>query len=238
MKNFFETKGFYIVLAICVTSIGVAGYVNFSSDDNETLSSSVPEIVLPVIEETVKVPEEEVVHFEEKTYVPSVEVVVPTVKEEPMEVAKDTEVKVETTKPSETLYISPVEKAVVIQENSNNELVKDLTMNDWRTHSATDYEVSPGDYILAIANGVVLDIYTTDLHATTIVIEHDEGLVTKTVGLNADTLANVGDKVYAGDVIGTAIGEIVFEQKLGNHIHVEATLNGENIDIEKLINGD
>lgn len=243
-------KGFYIVLTFCIVAIGVAGYANFNdqseptaviSDNivvksNQTIESdTTPVTEQPVVEQEIT--EQQVIAPEiiETTPViddepePSVAIVEPI--EEPQATVTISPT-VEITK-TEQIFVRPSDGGV-ITENSLDELVKNVSMNDWRTHNATDYYVTEGQNIFAITDGEIISIETNDQYGTIIEISHTDGLVTKTCGLNSDTVVSIGDHVVAGDVIGTAMGTFPAEAHEGTHIHVEATINGENIDIETL----
>ncbi len=241
MNTFFERRGFYIVLALCAVAIGASVYVNYPNESPDSLSDTKQ---IYETSENIVIPNEVVVAPPEiknevpsnvsdtmKANEPELEVTVPV--EVTTEDVADVSLEVKVTK-DEPLFMYPTSTKEVLQPNSNNELVKDLTMNDWRTHNATDYVVKEDENILAITDGVVKSITTSDEYGTVIEIEHSEGLITKTYGLKSETTVKVEDNVVAGDVIGVAQGVILFEQKLGEHIHIEATKNGENFDIETL----
>lgn len=253
MNKLNENRGFYIVLSLCITAIGVAGYVNLS--DEKEIATVVSQNAIIEKSEVVTIqPQQEIlkdttpvnsdtqdddaldVKKQEKVQEP----------EQIEEIIEDTAI-IDETKTEATVTISPTVEITKIQEifvrpcdggvinsNSMDELVKNVSMNDWRTHNATDYAVSPGQNISAIANGEVIAIETTDQFGTMIEIHHNDGLVTKIFGLNSDTVAKIGDSVVAGDVIATAMGSFPAEIVEGDHIHVEATRDGENIDVETL----
>ncbi|MFI3228209.1 MAG: M23 family metallopeptidase [Clostridia bacterium] len=233
-------RGFYIVLTLCIVAIGVAGYVNFNQETEPTavvLSSenAVSNVEVPVVVE--EEPPQVVitpVEIQEPEPVISQEETVEVIEEETVTNQATVTISptVEITK-TEEFYVKPCDGAI-INENSLDELVKNASMNDWRTHNATDYYVTAGQNIVAIANGEVTLIETNDQYATSVEITHNDGLVTTIYGLNSETVAKIGDKVVAGDVIGTAIGSFPAEIAEGDHIHVEATRNGENIDVESL----
>lgn len=250
MKNSKYNGGFYIVLALCIVAVGAVGYVNLEEQRQLTLVNDVQDVEIERVEvipdqtptiERIDTPIEvltETVSSEEK--IEKVEETVQKVEDKVYE-------EVENTQPQATVTVAPVVEITKVEEiyvrpcdggvingNSNDELVKNVSMNDWRTHNATDYSVSVGQNIVAIANGEVTAIETNDQYATIITIEHSDGLITKTCGLNSDTVAKIGDKVVAGDVIGTAVGTFPAEINEGNHIHVEATKNGQNFDLETL----
>ena len=229
-QNFFERKGFYIILFLCVTAIGAAGYVSFNNTDELVLENpsigvvtKTPEVQKPDIKEEI-IPEP----IEKKE-----EIVKPDKEEKTEKTEKVVEPKVEVTKEKTSVYKKPVE-GKVLNPHSKNELVLDTTMNVWRTHSATDFEAKKGSNVVAIADGTVRSITTDDLFGTVITIEHKDNVVTKIYGLNSDTTAKIDKKVVAGDVIGTAMGVFPAEEKLGEHIHVEAIKDGKPIDVEDL----
>lgn len=237
-QGFFERKGFYIILGLCVTAIGLAGYVNFAPETTNDEQLKINTLVESLSSETVnqkqeniakpEVIEPEPIEINDNTPEPIVEE-----KKEPVVEIKEQQVEV-TSKNKEFLYLYPVSNNEIIKENSKDELVQDISMNDWRTHNATDFSVKSGEKVMAIANGTVKSIENSDMFGTIIVIEHDDGMITKTCGLNAETVAKIDKKVVAGDVIGTAMGLFPAEQNQGEHIHIEAIKDGVNFDIAEL----
>lgn len=252
MNQLNNNRGFYIVLALCITAISVTGYVNFSNktdtepqvvnqhiiiDDAKLENVTLPEDTTKNVVNEVSQVEKEPVIIEQPPIVE--EVIEKEIEQTPVssqtvqtEAIVTVAPSVEITK-NEPIFVKPCDGAVILG-NSLDALIKNESMNDWRTHNATDYFVSVGQDIFAITDGEVISIQTDDQFGTIIEIEHANGLITRTCGLNSKTIAKIGDKVCAGDVIGTAIGSFPAEISLADHIHIEATVNGENIDIETL----
>ena len=131
-------------------------------------------------------------------------------------------------------WVAPV-PGKVLASFSGDELVYDRTMSDWRTHNGTDFAVSDGDRVLAVADGTVQDIYTDEYYGTSILLTHSGGLQTVYTGLSAAPAVIVGQTVAAGDLLGTVDASCLFENALPVHLHVEMLENGRRIDPMSLI---
>ena len=81
-----------------------------------------------------------------------------------------------------------------------------------------DFKADRGSLIKSVTSGTVKDIYNDPSYGTTIVIEHDLGFVGYYSGLGDTTLVKKGDKVKAGDDIGS-INNIPVEIADEPHLH-------------------
>ncbi len=255
-KSFFlDDKGFYIILFLCLVAIGVSGYVLFftevptndtqippiytpnleSQDDTETTTDDFSKIISDVHEE-----ETDLIDAKSED---TAEVVVP----KPLEVEDVSEVSqgkvpAVTAKPEnppepqkeETLFVSPV-PGEVIKVFSGTELVFNETMDDWRVHVGTDFEASEGDRVYAIADGIIDDVYLSELWGQCVVIDHGEELFTVYTGLAENVTVSKGENIKSGEVIGAKGQPTVSEALQKSHIHIEAIQNGQYIDVMNLI---
>ena len=105
-------------------------------------------------------------------------------------------------------FIRPVEGRI-LEEFSNDDLVYNEALKDWRVHSGVDLEAESGEQVVAAANGVVERVFYSNM-GKSIEIDHQNGYKTVYSNLDEDTQINPGEEVAEGDVIGlvgnTALG--------------------------------
>lgn len=131
-------------------------------------------------------------------------------------------------KPSEKQPVSPVPQPLaftlpimseVFSPFSGGELVKNKTLNDWRTHDGIDIKSEKGTPVMACADGIVSNIYDDALWGTCMEIEHGGGLTSVYCGLDkASVTLKMGDEVKVKSNIGT-LDKIPCEISLDNHLH-------------------
>jgi murein DD-endopeptidase MepM/ murein hydrolase activator NlpD len=223
MGDFVLGKGFYIVLFLCVATIGISGYYLMNSFDAEmkTPVTGNPEVVLP----------------DPATSVP--EVKAPQVPTQPAE-----ERKAQTVQPKEdratkqnpapapapaVSYVWPVE-GEVLRGFSVEALAYDQTMGDWRTHAGVDIAAEAGAKVQCVSDGVVKEVFTDDLMGATVVVDHQNGVMSTYSNLAAEPVAAAGQEVESGTVLGTVGASAIAESALPSHLHLEMTRNGEPVD--------
>ncbi len=131
-----------------------------------------------------------------------------------------------TTEPPQKISYSFPLGSSVSKEFSGDELVKNNTTGDWRTHNGADIKGQSGDRINAIADGTVTQVSHNALWGTIVTIDHGNGIVAKYCGLRKDSTVLAGDEVKAQDKIGL-LDEIPLESDDGVHLHIEITKDGK-----------
>lgn len=209
-------NGLYIILFLCISAIGISGYVMY-----RTTETQVP------VNEVLK--EETVPIFEE--YEPIEVPVSPTPEQtEPQPVAKEEPIEVD-----EPVGFVTAVSGKVLNPFTGDEMIKSKTFNDWRTHAGIDIAADEGSEVCAIAGGTVEKVYEDDMMGYTVVISHKDGIVSTYSNLMKGVVAKVGQKVKAGDVIGGVGKSAMAEEAEVSHLHLETTKNGEQIDPMSLI---
>ena len=134
-----------------------------------------------------------------------------------------------------TVFNIPVNGSVT-NEYSASSVFYNQSLNKYQTHEAMDFKSETDNNVYASANGVVKEIDYNMLDGYYVVLEHEDGIVTKYCSLAAETPIKVGDTVKGGDVIGTMSDSMGTECLDGNHLHFEVYKNGELINpIEVLV---
>ena len=94
-----------------------------------------------------------------------------------------------------------------------------------RIHTGIDIKCEKNGQIKACGRGTLSDIREDSLYGKTAVIDHGDGISILYCGLESIS-KQIGDKVSAGDIIGTA-GAVPSECSDGVHIHIAATVDGK-----------
>ena len=112
---------------------------------------------------------------------------------------------------------------------SQGELVRNVTLGEWRTHDGIDIRASKGSPVRAVADGVVSQVYQDPMWGTVVEITHAGGLTSITSGLDPAVAVKQGDSVRIEDTIGV-VGSILSEISLEDHIHFGLKQDGNWVD--------
>ena len=129
-----------------------------------------------------------------------------------------------------TTYIVPMKNATIQKDYSNTELQFNDTMKQWEIHKAIDFLAGDEANVFAVADGTVSNVYTNYLEGTVVEIAHKNGIVSVYKSLASEVSIKTGDKVSAGQVIGTASETMSQELNSGKHLHFEMLSNGTKVD--------
>ncbi len=128
----------------------------------------------------------------------------------------------------------PMENAVVVKDFADDHLQFNDSLKRWEIHLSVDI-TSENDNVFSVANGVVTSVTSNSLEGYTIEISHNDGFVSVYSSLSDKVDVKAGDKVQAGQKIGTASSSASNESKTGNHLHFTLLKNGEEIDPNNFI---
>ena len=236
LGDFVLGKGFYIVLFLCVATIGISGYYLITTmtgqPENSQQAGGDASVVLPDSEANGPDPAGTLLPEElEQPDSPIQDTTAPQEGEQPddPEPVKQTEEETSTAAPpapEEASYTWPAQ-GDILRDFSLDVLSPDPTLGDWRTHAGLDIAAEQGTQVLAMCAGTVTQVYTDGLMGTTVVLDHGNGLVTTYCGLSESADVEAGQAVDTGDVIGTVGNTAIAESGMASHLHVEAMLNGQ-----------
>lgn len=206
-RSILKGKGYYIVLLLCTVAVGVTGYFLLNGKEsalpNETKAS--------VSTDAGTVPSSDrpaanvaATQNSEPTQLPSEQI-------EPLRLKK------------------PVTGELVVSFAADR-LAYNETTRDWRTHEGIDLAASEGENVLAAANGTVYSIYEDESLGMTVVVQHEGGYTTHYSNLAEQVSVNVGDRLQAGDPIGTVGHTAGIETATVAHIHFALYENNIPLD--------
>ncbi|MEY8404163.1 peptidoglycan DD-metalloendopeptidase family protein [Oscillospiraceae bacterium 44-34] len=239
VSDFAMGKGFYIVLFLCVATIGISGYyllqtvvngtrpaepaggsASVTIPDQSTGRPSIP--VPPPAEETPDNSPAPEVKPDPK----------PAVQPDDPEPVKDTTPEPDTQESGKTVskvFTWPVQGSV-LRDYSVETLSLDPTMGDWRTHGGLDIAAAQGVKVLSISAGTVEQVYTDGMMGTTVVVDHGGGLQSWYCNLDSEVTVEAGDKVDIGSELGAVGASAIAEVGVESHLHLETILNGQPVD--------
>ena len=109
------------------------------------------------------------------------------------------------------------------------------TLNDYRTHLGVDISASLGEEVIAVADGVVTNVWDDPFMGTCISIEHSGNAISIYKNLDPEVADGIiiGASVNSGDVIG-AVGESAMNELASEpHLHYELKVDGTHVDPKK-----
>ena len=126
-------------------------------------------------------------------------------------------------------YTLPLEGGKVLNPYSGGQLVKNKTLNVWRTHDAVDIQGEKGARVYAIGDGVVASVTNDALWGGVVQIDHPDGRTSVYSGLVTGERIKAGTEVLAGEELGT-LGDIPAEISAEPHLHLALTREGKAVD--------
>jgi len=136
--------------------------------------------------------------------------------------------------PEPVVWTWPLE-GELIGEYAPEDPVWSETLGQWQTHPALDIVGSPGEAVYACRDGVVSETYSARLRGNVVVIDHEGRYRSTYAGLNTLEMAEEGDAVKSGQVIGSVGQSAACEAEQGWHLHFELTKDGAPVDFRTLL---
>ena len=138
-------------------------------------------------------------------------------------------------KPAPSLAQAPV-SGRIIKDYSGDDLVFSETMNDWRAHCGVDIGAAPDTFVTAIKDGTLKKVYEDSLLGTTVVLHHnDDG--TESVYCNLKEVPDlpIGSEIKMGDTLGKIGSSAVSEQNDEPHLHFEVRKDDKPLDPKEFV---
>lgn len=131
--------------------------------------------------------------------------------------------------PQPLVYAMPLEGEVV-NPFSGGELVKNITLKEWRTHDGADLAAAEGTPVKAIAEGTVVEVEEDPLWGVCVAISHSDGAVSYYMGISANVEVSVDDAVVLGQTIGYVGNTAQMEIGQESHLHLGLRSGEEWVD--------
>ena len=223
VKKVLSGVGFYGTLAVCLTIVGVCGWLLLSGGEEPAGQTQV----------TPQIPVSQPVEMPEKT----VEQPVETLKPEPAVQEAASEPPAADPAPAAAvapqLIVEPL-RGEVLTAFSMEELVYNPALGDWRTHDGVDIAAPAGTAVLAACAGTVLSVEEDPLLGTTVVLDHGDGYQTTYANLADKPDAAAGETVNAGEAIG-AVGTTAAAEDAAPHLHFAVSREGKAVNPQEFL---
>lgn len=224
--QFLAGRGFYIALALLIAGAGATTWIAVDQAVRDTPESSIAEAESSPFEEaaqsTREVPRES--------------------SRESSGASESAESSVSSSRPEsapesssassaqwKASYVFPLQ-GDVINPYSGGELVKSMTLGDWRTHDGVDIGADAATQVCAVAQGIVQEVENDPMFGSTVRIEHPNGVVSVYQSLGETVQVEVGQSVEQGEIIGVVGDTALAEVALPSHLHFAMTRDGEFLD--------
>lgn len=139
------------------------------------------------------------------------------------------------TEEKEPEFQSPIESSDILREYAKDNLVYSETLKEWITHLGIDIKAEKATVVKAAADGTVKSIKNDPRYGLTIIIEHSKGYQTLYANLLTTEFVSEGEKVKAGQTIGTVGDTAVYEIVDDTHLHFEIIKDNENVNPSEYI---
>lgn len=207
-------KALFSVVCICVIALGIIVYATTRPAEDE-VNEPTTMVDTTAVQNAVTVKE--------------TTTAAPTTEATTAETTKAEETSMplsDTNTPYKGTYEYPISEAVL--QGYSEELVKNETMGDYRSHTAVDFKAEAGTEVCAINDGLVLDVYNDSMLGMVVEVDHGGKLVAKYCGLDSVSVSK-GSRITSGQLVGT-LGSVPFESTLESHLHFETVLDGKYVN--------
>lgn len=160
---------------------------------------------------------------------PAAETAAEAAAETAAEAAAETKAEQPAQEPAKSVFFAPVEGEAVAAFSAS-ELSYNAALDDWRTHNGVDLSAHLGDGVYAAKDGEVLSVSNDLLLGTTVTLNHGDGMMTVYANLSPDLEVEQGQRVNAGQMIGTVGETALGERNEGAWLHFAVLKNGESVD--------
>lgn len=118
----------------------------------------------------------------------------------------------------------------IIMKHSADMPIYWATLDQYMTHSGIDIAAPLDTSVKACSGGTITRIEEDDSLGITMEINHGNDLISVYGNLAKEDLAELGEVVSAGDIIGKVGKSSLFEFDIPDHLHFEMKKNGEPAD--------
>ena len=243
LSRFLAGKGFYAALAVCVIGAGAAAWVAVdktvdridesnrrAAQPGSQAASSAPEpsYGFPDLEEAGKAQSGVGVQREKEPSSSSSSSTAAASSSAASSAPEAPSVEAKAQPELEpSSFVLPISGEIFVPY-SGGELVKDPTLNEWRTHDGIDIKAEPGTPVKAVCDGQVTAVTDDPLMGRTVEILHQDGITSVYCGLDQVQVAE-GDAVKVTQPIGMG-GEVPSEIALDPPLHFAIKVDGQWAD--------
>ncbi len=217
-RLFLRNNGFYIALVVCLVVIGGAILLlaldKPAEEEAEAQSSDPIVIVGQSNDERLQ----ELLHA--PTIRPAAPAKTPVPTPVPLPTAAPTEVPEPTKKPSSSQSkAAPPVSGEIVFGFAVDKLLYSVTLDQWTTHDGVDIKADAGTPVKCAFAGTVERVWKDDALGWSVSVSHANGRTTLYANLGENIRVKVGDRLNAGDAIGSVGTSAISECALPPHLH-------------------
>ncbi len=233
-RTFLQNNGFYIVLVMCLLAIGAAvALIAIPKDTSEQAEATPKSEPIVIVGQSNDERLGTVQNRPKDTATP-----VPTLPPlfTPVPAATAVPTAAPTTRPANsTSKAAPPVDGDVIFGFAIDKLLYSVTLDQWTTHPAVDIAAKEGTPVKCVFSGTVESVKKDDTLGYTVKVQHANGRTTLYANLSEDVRVKEGDRVSAGDVIGTVGKSAISDCALAPHLHFAVFVDGKPKDPAKYV---
>lgn len=225
-SKFTGSAAFYVIIACCLIAIGGAAWfaaANINKHDDKTKGESgsggYNSSESSLFQGSLSMPE--------ASNPTSSEEAGKNVSDEPYSSEEETASQNTQSSDRAVVFSMPVQ-GEIIKGYSEKELQYSATMGDMRIHTGIDIACEDGTSVSAAGDGKVISVEESGTLGTVVTVDHGSGITTKYAAVK-DVKVKAGDKVSAGDIIGT-VATVPSECADQSHLHFEVYKDGHSAD--------
>ncbi len=136
---------------------------------------------------------------------------------------------------STTSKAAPPVQGEIVFGYAVDKLLYSVTLDQWMTHDAVDIKADAGTPVKCVFAGTVERVEKDDALGYTVTVQHANSRTTVYANLNSDVRVKAGDRLNAGDVIGTVGTSAISECALPPHLHFAIYVDGTPKDPKKYV---
>lgn len=233
-RLFLRNNGFYIALVVCLVVIGAAILLLALQKDPEEDADANVDAPIVIVGQSEDERIGDLLHMPTMPAQAAARTPAPT--PVPLPTAAPTTVPEPTKKPSSaTSKAAPPVDGEIVFGYAVDKLLYSVTLDQWTTHAAVDIKANAGTSVKSVFAGTVERVWKDDTLGWSVSISHANGRGTLYANLGEDVRVKVGDRVNAGDVIGTVGTSAISECALPPHLHFALTVDGVPKDPAKYV---
>ena len=233
-RLFLRNNGFYIALVVCLVVIGGAILLLALEKEPEEEAEAPESDPIVIVGQSNDESIRDLLHA--PTLLPAAPAKTPAPTAVPTAVPTPVITPDPTKKPSSApSKAAPPVSGEIVFGFAVDKLLYSVTLDQWTTHAAVDIKADAGTPVKSVFAGTVERVYRDDALGYTVSVSHANGRTTLYANLGEDVRVKVGDRLNAGDVIGTVGTSAISECALPPHLHFAVFVDGVSKDPAKYV---
>ena len=242
-RLFLRNNGFYVALVVCLIVIGGAILLLALGNEPETEANGTkPEKEQEIVEQEpiVIVGQSNDERLNGILSMPTMPVQAPSRTPAPTQAPILTPIPTATSAPTAKPASAPSKAAPPVQGEiifgyAVDKLLYSVTLDQWTTHGAVDIAADVGTPVKCVFSGTVERVEKDDALGWSVTVRHANGRTTLYANLGEDLRVKVGDRVNAGDTLGTVGTSAISECAEKPHVHFAVFEDGVPKDPAKYV---